>query len=881
MNTYRVSPVTPSLSAWQLRSWFIAGLCTGMCLVDSPDALGNPPATAAAVDADFREESESDPGVQMLQPGVRLTLLAQHPQLATPTGIDVDSEGNLWVIACHTHFPPKDYAGPKNDEVLVFSADGKNRRVFYDKTSTTMQLLLAKDGWVYLSQRDRVLRVRDNNGDVRGDIEETIVKLDTVADYPHNGLSGMAWNTDGGLVLSLGENFGKLWTLRGKNTPPLTGRGEGGVFTMNRDGSGLKRIARGFWNPFGLLMRDDGQLFAAENDPGSRPPCRLLHVVEGADYGFQYVYGSAPVHPFVAWNGELRGTLGMVHPCSEGPCSVVELGGGVMIPSWSNHCIDFFPLRWSGATLTSERIELLHGSDFFRPVCMVRANENTYYFTDWVSPSYQVHGMGRLWKLEIDPAQATWLQPQRDPAPPAAELANALRSGQKTLPLQELLSMARSEDRFLADAALSAMARSSRNWADSQLVSMPTADKVWGLVALRRNGLNDPKWVRLCWNDSNPELRLECLRWIADGELKEFLPRVEALLADPKLEYRLFEASIATINTLKGTPEAGVTDPATLVQRLMQPTTSPSVRAYILRLLPANHEKLTVQQLVQWYRSGHPLLMLETIRTLAMQRRTEAQEVLLQIAKHPKTAESLRAEALAGLLGTEDPKQRETIEQILKGDAPAIAKEALRALRHPTLKWKDPATPVALRGTHPQWSELIDAVDSPMLLASRMADNASVEEWLDRLQKLPGEPDPQAGRRVFFSAATAACSQCHRHGGRGNVVGPDLSLIHQQGSYRDILQSILEPNRNVAPQYYSTLLELADGSTFTGILLRSSSNEVYRNAVGDEVTFQKADIEERRELRSSMMPAGLAHQMTDVELRDLMAFLTKPAASSP
>jgi putative heme-binding domain-containing protein len=189
--------------------------------------------------------------------------------------------------------------------------------------------------------------------------------------------------------------------------------------------------------------------------------------------------------------------------------------------------------------------------------------------------------------------------------------------------------------------------------------------------------------------------------------------------------------------------------------------------------------------------------------------------------------------------------------------------------------------PATVRKTYPQWSELIDAVDSPAKLATRVADNAPLEEWLGRLEQVPGEPDPQAGRRVFFSSTTAACSQCHRHGGRGNVVGPDLSLIHQQGSYRDILQSILEPNRNVAPQYYSTLLELADGSTLTGILLRSSSNEVYRNAVGDEVTFQKSDIEDRRELRSSMMPSGLAHQMTDVELRDLMAFLTTPAVSSP
>ena len=111
------------------------------------------------------------------------------------------------------------------------------------------------------------------------------------------------------------------------------------------------RIARGFWNPFGLLARADDELFAVDNDPGSRPPCRLLYVVPGADYGFQWVYGAAPVHPFVAWNGELRGTLGMVHSTGEGPCAIVELGGGVLVPSWSNHRVDYFPLTPRGQAI--------------------------------------------------------------------------------------------------------------------------------------------------------------------------------------------------------------------------------------------------------------------------------------------------------------------------------------------------------------------------------------------------------------------------------------------------------------------------------------------------------------------------------------------------
>jgi putative heme-binding domain-containing protein len=148
-----------------------------------------------------------------------------------------------------------------------------------------------------------------------------------------------------------------------------------------------------------------------------------------------------------------------------------------------------------------------------------------------------------------------------------------------------------------------------------------------------------------------------------------------------------------------------------------------------------------------------------------------------------------------------------------------------------------------------------------------------LDQWLEAIGGLDGAPDPQAGRRIFFHVAGAACSQCHRYEGRGNVVGPDLSLIAKQGTPREILQSILEPNREVAPQFYTTHLELTDGSDFTGILLRSSSNEVYRNGFGQEVTFQKSEIQDRKELRSSLMPSGLLDTMSDREVRNLLAFL--------
>jgi hypothetical protein len=810
---------------------------------------------ALALEATSAQESsdKTAPRVQASVPGVAVERLAEHPELVTPTGIDLDSQGNVWVVSCHTHFRPSSYQGPEFDEILVFDSEGKNRRVFYNKTKTTMQLLWGADGWLYVAQRDRILRVKDSDNDGVGDTEETIAGLDTLADYPHNGLSGMTWHTDGGLIFSLGENFGKDGTLRGSDGKSLVGRGEGGVFHCTKAGGDIRRIAKGFWNPFGLWMRSDGVLFAAENDPGSRPPCRLLHVVEGGDYGFQYVYGSAPVHPFVCWEGQLRGTLGMIHPSGEGPCAVVGLGGGVMIPSWSNHCIDYYPLRWQGATLQAQRIELLRGSDMFRPTGMVRKNDREYYFADWVSPSYELHGMGRLWKLTIDPDRADWLVKESQEWTPEAQLAERLRSGlglsDAERSLEALFGWVQGSDPYLADAAQRELARIARDWSQAQWQALPSERRVEAFVAMRKEDFQNPRWVRMLWSDPDPEIRFEALRWIADGVWKEYLPEVLKMLEDPALEYRLFEAALATTNTLKGDPSQGVTDAKMLVERITHPNTPARIAAYAMRLAPVENKGLGIVELKHLLDRNDPDLTREVVRSLALRKDQESQELLEKIARDASMDEPFRLDALAGLIGTSKPTARALVESLAKGPEGSLAREAQRVLRQSGL---DPEVRSGGSTSRPP---------------------RSLDQWLEALGGLGGAPDPQAGRRIFFHVAGAACSQCHRHEGRGNVVGPDLSLIAKQGTPREILQSILEPNREVAPQFYTTHLELTDGSDFTGILLRSSSNEVYRNGFGQEVTFQKSEIQDRKELRSSLMPSGLLDTMSDREVRDLLAFL--------
>ena len=53
-----------------------------------------------------------------------LTLFKAEPEIVTPIGIAIDDKSGIFVIESHTHFPKKDYPGPKYDRIKRFRPDG-------------------------------------------------------------------------------------------------------------------------------------------------------------------------------------------------------------------------------------------------------------------------------------------------------------------------------------------------------------------------------------------------------------------------------------------------------------------------------------------------------------------------------------------------------------------------------------------------------------------------------------------------------------------------------------------------------------------------------------------------------------------------------------
>jgi putative heme-binding domain-containing protein len=128
--------------------------------------------------------------------------------------------------------------------------------------------------------------------------------------------------------------------------------------------------------------------------------------------------------------------------------------------------------------------------------------------------------------------------------------------------------------------------------------------------------------------------------------------------------------------------------------------------------------------------------------------------------------------------------------------------------------------------------------------------------------------DPSRGRKLFESRT---CAQCHN--GR-TALGPDLSGAARRFSRDDLFTAIIQPNRDVSPRYQTTMIETRGGHVYTGMIVYEAVDEVLlRNATNQTFRFVPGEIEERRTLKTSLMPAGLLKDLKPTDFADLYAYL--------
>lgn len=135
--------------------------------------------------------------------------------------------------------------------------------------------------------------------------------------------------------------------------------------------------------------------------------------------------------------------------------------------------------------------------------------------------------------------------------------------------------------------------------------------------------------------------------------------------------------------------------------------------------------------------------------------------------------------------------------------------------------------------------------------------------------------EPELGRQLFFDAnSKAQCSKCHSVGNKGGRIGPALDRIASRRSAQHIMESILEPSKDIDPLYEAVQVVTADGRVIKGVRINETNFSIqFREEDGRFHSYTKRDLEGFRVLETSFMPEDQARQLTVKQLHDLFAFL--------
>src|SRR5687767_9666724 len=146
----------------------------------------------------------------------------------------------------------------------------------------------------------------------------------------------------------------------------------------------------------------------------------------------------------------------------------------------------------------------------------------------------------------------------------------------------------------------------------------------------------------------------------------------------------------------------------------------------------------------------------------------------------------------------------------------------------------------------------------------------SREKAIEKFREALNLAGSAAGGQKLFAVR---CATCHRLGSEGHALGPDLASVRANGKEK-LLISIIDPSRDVTPQFTGYLLETRDGESLSGLIINETTGSVtLRMAGGAESVVARANIASLQSQGKSLMPEGLEEGLSRQDMADLLEFI--------
>ena len=704
-------------------------------------------------------------------------------------------------------------------------------------------------------------RLRDTNGDDKFDEVKLLRKLSGGGEHgPHSILP----SPDGKTLTIVSGNQTKLTDIDTSRVPlswsedhllPRLWDGNGfmkGVLApggwiakTDPEGKTWELIANGFRNEYDAAYNRNGDLFAYDadmewdmNTPWYRPT-RVNLVTSGAEFGWRSGAGK--------WPAYYPDSLGAVINIGPGSPTGVTFGYGAKFPAkyqealficdWSYGKLYALHLTPEGSGYTATREEFIFGSPLPLTDLVINPKDGAMYFA--IGGRKTQSGLYRVTYTGAEstaPAKAD----RRGAADRAVRQKLESYHGHKdSAAVKDAWKYLDSKDRYIRFAARVAVEwQDPALWQEKALMEKDSEKSIEAIIALVRVSALDEFHRKATDPKPDPGLQgkvlaaLERISWSGlNGSQQIDLLRAYSLtftrLGRPNDSARL--ALIAKFDPVF--PAKGRELNAELAQMLVY-LQAPSAATKLVGLLanaPTQEEQLDYARFLRVLRTGWTL----------DQRKAYFSWFL-------KAASFRGGASLAGFL--RDIK-KDAVDTLSSTDA-----IVLRSILEAKPEVKKPSEILAGRQQVKEWTV------------------ADLTPSLDK--GLKGGRNFERGRAMF---GAVGCAACHRFDTEGGAVGPDLTGVSGRFSPRDLLESIIEPSKEISDQYGSIVVTKKDGETVMGRIANQNGENLQISAdmfdPGNFTVVNRKVIEKIEPSKVSMMPEGLLNSLKQDEILDLTAYL--------
>jgi putative heme-binding domain-containing protein len=625
--------------------------------------------------------------------------------------------------------------------------------------------------------------------------------------------------------------------------------GPGGIiYRVSLDGKRFDAYSTGFRNIFDGGFHRDGELFTYDADmeydfnTSWYRPTRINHVTSGSEWGWRNGAGKWPT--FYPDNLPPAVEIGPGSPTGVvfgyGAKFPAKYQDAMFIQDWSRgkiHAVHFTP---SGSSYTATKEDFLSGAPLAVADLLVHPADGALYFC--------VGGrkvQSALYRVTYQGSEATAPIEMKPNTTGAKERAlrrelEAFHGKVDAAAIEKAWPHLASDDRFLRTAAR---------------------------IAIAHQPLTE--WMDKALQEPNATARIEAL--LALAQATGVCPMHGGPTADKPTQERILAAlEAADWRALNDVQRIGLVRVAQIAfNRFGQPDAATTQR-WIAKLAPHFPEKTRE---LNW-------LLCETL--VYLQSPAMAAKGTALLTSVPTQEEQIEYARSLRMLKVGWTKETRTayFEWLLRAagsfrGGASFAKfiENIRRDAEATITPEEKTALADLLARQPE-------VKQPLAdLASFFASRGAAKNWtLDDLAPLAEQGmngrNFANGRKVFTAVG---CFSCHRFGNEGGMQGPDLSGAGGRYSPRDLLDSIINPSKEINEQFTPTVITLKDGRTLTGTVVNISGGGDVRintdpNDPSQSESAPQAQIVSSELSKVSLMPPGLLNILKEDEILDLAAY---------